>query len=343
MLNVEAIGKMFDMMVGPMHDPAMVAIAPVWQKTRIVLAGATLDKGISIHAIGETASPEDSKKVARTLQALATLAENFMEGSSSQIDQIPPTERAVVGQVLAIGKDLLAHVKVTSEGSSVEVQASSEKLTLNTITQLVLPAITEARQSAQRSRSVNNLKQIALAMHNYHDANGHFPSAVLLGPDGKTTHSWRVALLPYLEQNELYKAYKFNEPWDSPSNKKVLEKMPSVYSALPSQGGTSSSYYVFSGEDTAFPGDRAIKLTHITDGTSNTIMAVEAKRNIPWTKPEDLKFELKKPIARPGGFFPGGFNAALCDGSVRFIPSSIADPILRALITRGGGEVLPNF
>jgi hypothetical protein len=191
--------------------------------------------------------------------------------------------------------------------------------------------------------STNNLKQIALAMHNYNATYGHFPAAVVMGPDGKTPHSWRVAILPFLEQNELFKAYKMDEPWDSPNNKKVLEKMPRVYNAAPSQPSTMSSYYVLSGTDTAFPGERGIAITDITDGSSNTILAVEAKPTIPWTKPEDLEYDPKKPLPKFGGYFPEGFNAALCDGSVRFIANSIAEQTMRALITRNGGEVFPNF
>ncbi len=73
---------------------------------------------------------------------------------------------------------------------------------------------------------MNDLKQIGLAMHNYHDVNKHFPAPVIMGPDGKTPHSWRVAILPYLDQQELYKQYNLNEPWDSPHNKKLLKKSP---------------------------------------------------------------------------------------------------------------------
>jgi hypothetical protein len=180
-------------------------------------------------------------------------------------------------------------------------------------------------------------------MHNYHSTFNHFPAAVIIGPDGKTPHSWRVEILPYIEQIELYKAYKMDEPWDSPNNKKVLAKMPRVFSATPNQPSTVSSYYVLSGKETAFPGEQAIRIADITDGTSNTILAVESKRDIPWTKPEDLEYDPKKPLPKFGGFYPEGFNAALCDGSVRFLSNAIAEQVMRALITRSGGEVIPAF
>ena len=82
--------------------------------------------------------------------------------------------------------------------------------------------------AARRAQSMNNLKQFALAMHNYHDTNGKFPAASSFDKDGKPLLSWRVHVLPYLEQAELYKQFHLDEPWDSEHNKKLIEKMPNV-------------------------------------------------------------------------------------------------------------------
>jgi prepilin-type processing-associated H-X9-DG protein len=257
--------------------------------------------------------------------------------------QGPPAERAAVGQIQAIGKELFERLEIKEQGNFVDLQTQSEKFGPKTVATMVLPAMLKMRQEAERAVSTNNLKQIALAMHSYHDVHGRFPAAVVMGPDGKTPHSWRVEILPYLEQNQLFQAYKMDEPWDSSNNKKVLEKMPNVFNANPNQPSTMSSYYVLSGKETAFPGEKGIGIAHITDGLSNTIMAVEAKRDIPWTKPEDLAYDAKKPLPKFGGYYPEGFNAAFCDGSVRFLSNSIAEQVMRAIITRSGGEVFPAF
>src|SRR5205085_8095175 len=94
---------------------------------------------------------------------------------------------------------------------------------------VVMPAAAAAREAARRNQSANNLKQIAIAMYNYANDKGTLPPAIGLGPDGKTVHSWRVELLPYLDEEDLYKQYKLDEPWDSENNRKLLDKMPAVY------------------------------------------------------------------------------------------------------------------
>jgi type II secretory pathway pseudopilin PulG len=206
------------------------------------------------------------------------------------------------------------------------------------------PALLAARDAAQRSQSMNNLKQISLAMLNYHDANGHYPPAVLFGPDGKTPHSWRVALLPYLENEARKSQYNFNEPWDSPNNLKVLDDMPSVY-RHPKDGleSTNTSYFVMTGPETVFSGKDGTRISRITDGTSLTLLAVEAKRDIPWTKPEDIPYAADAPLPELGGWVQTYFNAAMCDGSAHTLPQDIHEKILRAKITKAGGEREANL
>ena len=155
-------------------------------------------------------------------------------------------------------------------------------------------------------------------MHNYHDVHGHFPSAVVIGPDGKTPHSWRVELLPFLDELKLYNQYRLNEPWDSPHNQVVLRNMPEVFrSPFADEKSTNSSFYAFVGRGTIFDGTKALAIQEITDGTSNTLMFVEAKRAIPWTQPADIPFDPAKPVPQIGGSVKGHFAAACADGSCR--------------------------
>jgi hypothetical protein len=94
---------------------------------------------------------------------------------------------------------------------------------------LLLPAVQQAREAARRTQCKNNMKAIALAMHNYHDTYGSFPPAYIPDENGKPMHSWRVLILPMLDQQFLYSQYDFDQPWDSPANRSVMDRMPAIY------------------------------------------------------------------------------------------------------------------
>ncbi|QEL19660.1 DUF1559 family PulG-like putative transporter [Limnoglobus roseus] len=191
----------------------------------------------------------------------------------------------------------------------------------------------------------NNLKQIGLAMHNYHDATTALPPAAITDAKGKALLSWRVAILPYIEQQPLYQQFKLDEPWDSVHNLKLVEKMPAVYQglskALNKQGKTQIK--AVTGKDTLFPpGGKGVKFSDVTDGLSNTILAVTAAEAeaVEWTKPDDWAFDAKSPTR---GLTQEGRNAVLVlisDGSTRTIPLTTAEKDWVALFTRAGGEVV---
>ncbi len=199
---------------------------------------------------------------------------------------------------------------------------------------------------ADKAQDQNNLKQIGLAMHAYHDTYNHLPMPAIYSKDGKPLLSWRVAILPFIEQNNLFMQFKQDEPWDGPNNKKLLSVIPKVY--MPVRGKTKQPYYtyyqLFTGPGTPFEGNKKLGLKDILDGTSNTIMVVEAGAAVPWTKPEDLPYNPKKDLPKLGGLFSEGFNMGMCDGSVRWVSGRPNPRILRAMITRAGGEAVdPNM
>ncbi|MFH1267616.1 MAG: DUF1559 domain-containing protein, partial [Planctomycetota bacterium] len=215
---------------------------------------------------------------------------------------------------------------------------------------LLLPAIQSAREAARRSQCVNNLKQIGLAMHNYHDAYKCFPPAYIPDENGQPMHSWRVLILPYLECGTLYDQYDFDEPWDSPANLALADSMPGVYgcpSDPASYGPAETGYAMIVGPKALSDGPTATPMREITDGTSNTILVVEASGcGINWLEPRDLdldEFGLQINGAGAGGihsYHPGGVNVLISDGSVRFLSETIDTRTLEALITKAGGEVV---
>jgi prepilin-type processing-associated H-X9-DG protein len=209
---------------------------------------------------------------------------------------------------------------------------------------LLLPAVQSAREAARRTQCTNNFKQIGLAMHNYLSANGGFPKPAITDKDGKPLLSWRVAILPYIEQQALYNKFKLDEPWDSPHNKALINEMPPTY-VCPSRTNVapgSTTYQVFVGPGALFEEGKTTRIQNVTDGTSNTLMVIEANRAVPWTKPDDLKFDPNAAPSLLGAWsnHPGGFDALFADGSVRFIKFSVSPQVIKCLITRSSGEVV---
>ena len=207
---------------------------------------------------------------------------------------------------------------------------------------LLLPAVQSAREAARRAQCVYNLKQQALAMHNYLDANGTFPAKAILSKAGKPLLSWRVTILPFIEQGELYGKFKLDEPWDSPNNKPLIGLMPKTF-ACPSNSLPvgMTPYRLSQGPGAMADGDAGARIKEVTDGTSNTLLIVETADGVEWTKPDPLALGgANNPLTLLGSNHPGGFNSAFADGSVRFIKKSIAEVVLQALITRSGGEFI---
>jgi len=199
---------------------------------------------------------------------------------------------------------------------------------------MVPPTMVTTATAVRSSTCTGNLRQIGLAMHNYHDAHGCFPPAYLADEDGQPMHSWRVLLLPYMDQDRLYDQYDFDEPWDSEHNLAVAESVPEVYRCPDDLDGDArdTSYLMIVGEETISDGPTAHSIADIQAGESNTIMVVESSRSgVLWTQPLDLRADeisfaiddgTDKGVRSEHG---GGAHVLFCDGSVRFIAAD-TDP-----------------
>ena len=192
-------------------------------------------------------------------------------------------------------------------------------------------------------QSQDNLKQIGIAFHNYIDKTNSFPNNVV-NKDGKATLSWRVLLLPYLDEGALYKEFKLDEPWDSKHNQALIEKIPKVFAPIrvPAEKGVTF-YRGYTGADTIFELDKILRFAHVTDGLSNTILAIEAGEPCIWTKPDDLPYDAEKPLPKLGGLFEGDFHVLMCDGSVHrgYSTKMVADEF-KKMVTRSDGMVLDS-
>jgi hypothetical protein len=220
----------------------------------------------------------------------------------------------------------------------------------------LLPTVQRSRESSPRSQCENNLKQIGLALHTYHDQYDCFPPAFVADAKGRPMHSWRVFLLPYLNQGPLYAQYRFDEPWDGPNNGKLADKLVAAYNCPSDKRGngknaaTMTSYVAVVGPETMWPEDSTTGIRDIKDGTTTTLMIVEvANSGIHWMEPRDLHVVQMAPTINPksgqGISSPhaGGAQVLMGDGTVRFISEQLTAETIRALLTAHAGEQIGDF
>jgi prepilin-type processing-associated H-X9-DG protein len=256
--------------------------------------------------------------------------------------RMPDAQRAYFTRVINHVAGLIKPVQDNNR-LVLETETNVSMAQTGVLVALLLPAVQAARESARRMQAANNLKQIGVAMHNYHASYNRFPGPAITNDQDKRLLSWRVAILPFIEQQALYQQFHLDEPWDSDHNIKLLDKMPAVYAepSLPLPPGMTVMHAAV-GDGLALQHDRDNRIADMTDGTSNTILAVEADGSaaVEWTKPADVEIDMAAPLQKMGHAHPGGFQVLFGDGSVHFISHAIDRELFRALLTRGGGEVV---
>ncbi len=202
----------------------------------------------------------------------------------------------------------------------------------------------KVKAASDRAKSQNNLKQMGLAMHNQHDVDGVLQGPFAAGPDGPATgHSFRVGLLPYLEQTVVYRQIDLTQPWDSAKNAPATGTVVPEYldPTHPASVGTATPYRTFVGPGAIFEGKAKMpKLQDITDGTSNTIVYVAATQTVPWASPQELAYGPGIALPPLGSPQANGFHAVFADGSVRYLLRTIAEADLRSLIEKADGRVV---
>ena len=239
------------------------------------------------------------------------------------------------------GLEVISQLRPPAQGDPITRKAELEK----TAEPVVVP-IQQASEADRRARCANNLEQIGQAMHRYRSTYGTFPPAYSKSPEGKPLLSWRVHILPFLQQQELYDEFHKDEPWDSPHNTSLISRMPAVYicpswSRVPANVG-KTSYLTPRGPATIFPGAEAVKMQEITDGLAHTLLVAEASdaAAVTWTKPDDWDIAVELKAQSLFGHHPNGTNFAFADGSVLFLEKTITPKVLQALTTRNGSEVV---
>ncbi len=213
----------------------------------------------------------------------------------------------------------------------------------------MLPATRRVRPAAHRSQCKNNLKQIGLALHNYHEVYNALPPAYTVDANGKPLHSWRTLILPFFDQAALYETIDLSKPWNDPANVKAYStsipgyECPSSHHSAPY---TNTNYLAVVTPNSSIRPGQSLQLREITDGLSNTLFVIEvpAEQAVHWMSPLDADANLVLSFAPQTKLnHEGGFDALLGDGSVRFISAKTPADVRRALMSATGGEVVGDF
>jgi Protein of unknown function (DUF1559) len=258
-----------------------------------------------------------------------------------------PVEEAGLKYMTRITDKLFGLIKPVRSGQnvSISVETGSSPATVGILVGLLLPAVQAARAAADRNTTMNKLRQIGLAMSNYESAKRRFPARAIFDKEGKPLLSWRVAILPQLDEMELYNQFHLDEPWDSEHNKPLIDKMPAAYVKPGRENDGKTVFLVPVGKGLAFEGDKGLTLGAFSDGTSKTILAIEVNddRAVPWTKPDDLEVDLNRPFDGLRDTEAGGiFCAVFADCHVIGMTKQCDLDTLKALFTRNGAEPIDD-
>jgi hypothetical protein len=187
-----------------------------------------------------------------------------------------------------------------------------------------------------------NLAEVGKGMHNHNDGTGAFPAAAAApaGQPGQPVRSWRLDLLPYVNEKPLFDRFDPAQPWDGPRNRAAADTPVRVYWPADEPNTARTRYRVFTGPNTPFPAPgRKPRLADFQDGMSMTILIADAAEVGPWAEPKDLAVT---PTSLPALGRPNAdrFVVVLADGSVKAVRKTIDPRVLRQLIDPKDGMIL---
>lgn len=247
----------------------------------------------------------------------------LLDGQYKGMKEQYPLVRGAAGkdpaslQAVEYADQIVAETTFTNTAETISLVIPKIK-NLEKLPDALKPAIEGANKAANSATQKNHLKQVGLAFHNFHSAFTHLPALNGKGEKGETNPglSWRVYILPFMDEATLYNKFKLDEPWDSPTNMALIKEMPKVFGTDP-EGKTS--IHVFTGPGAPFQTTEGLGFFAITDGLSNTFLAVETGPDTAdiWTKPTGLIFDPADPFKCLGKITE--FQALMFDGSVRTI------------------------
>ncbi|WP_428304218.1 M56 family metallopeptidase [Lacipirellula sp.] len=292
---------------------------------------------------------EDVPRVEEALRELAEISQRIMSEMLAlrKLNPVPPDGEDAF---LQLAHEAFGSLQYRQDGESLEIIATIADAK-SKVANVIAPPNLEYQRALRRSETHTDMFKLSTTARSYWGKHGVLPPAVFYGPSSypdlnssgdstvRVPRSWRVELLPLLGYEELYKQYRLDQPWDSAANLKVLRQMPPIYrSAFDQVTSTNSSFFAVVGTGTVFENELGTAPDDINDGPADTLLYVEAKRDIPWTKPEDIVYVPGEAIPPFGGWLPKGeFFAGFCDGNIRVF-SDVAESKMKHLIEMADGS-----
>lgn len=335
-LDLAPVKKFLQQMMQRQPNPMLGMMMPMITPLQTLLISADLEAANLLQVSVDTPNAESAEAVQGMMNGYLGMGKSEFEKAKDGIDSElqPMLQQAVDGATISTSKSVVSLTVPRPEK-------------LETLPELLKPMFEKAADAGELIQKRNHMKQLGLAFHNYHDVHNHFPAVDSNGyKDGDGVRgkglSWRVHLLPFIEQAPLYQKFKFDEPWDSEHNKALILDMPVAFGDNP-EG--KSAIHVFVGEGLLFnEGKPGIGFRDITDGTSNTILVVTAGDNTAdiWTKPGGLEFNAEDPLKALGNI-GREILVLMADGSVRNVSKSIDKETFSNLVQPQDGNRIDQF
>lgn len=306
-----------------------VPVSECFKNDRVIVGGlnVTTDCRLDIRTVG--VDRNDSEEI------LAAINELLQKAKDSLVEIGESNDKGGWSQVAQYGHPLIQSAKTRLQGNQVQLTAN-----LRLAPAKFGPIINSLVTQLESERELDKRRTLAKAILNFEQAYGYFPSSVMKHRGGE--HSWRIVLLPMLGEVNMYEAYRFDQPWNSPHNQRVTKRMPDVFrSQFSDSDSRSSDWYLIHGKEAATDNERRKSMPDVADGPSDTIIAVEAKLDHHWAKPVDVEL-VNSAVRDLGGFHENGFLALFADGNFRFVNKELGRDTIWALLTANGGEDLES-
>ncbi|HJT30505.1 MAG TPA: DUF1559 domain-containing protein, partial [Pirellulales bacterium] len=297
--------------------------------------------GLKMNATAVCKSPEQATATVQAIKGLLAMAGLAVPQLQARSDLPKEYEDLdVVGSL----NQMLASVKFDIRDAHIAAEAKLDADLVARFAQATRALLARqneefsARDQQNDQAHQDKLARLAAAFDAYYTAHGQYPPAAVVGPDGKTLHSWRVELLPYLGEQKLFESYKLDEPWDSEHNKPLVKQIPSVFSTSVWTQKGDAEYFVITGKGTLLDADGPRTRESMTDAPGETLLVLQSQQRVPWTKPVDIEVSADHSPLRPFRGHGKGFYAVFADGTVRFVSKATDASSIRAMFTKAGGD-----